>query len=54
MQPDDDRAVLDRGLASPDLPQFAVLPTPDATPEAVETEFLDRKQGKVANHSEKC
>ena len=25
-----------------------------ATPEAVETEFLDRKQGKVANHSEKC
>ena len=46
--------VLDRGVASPDLPQFAVLPTPDATPEAVETEFLDRKQGKVANHSEKC
>ena len=25
-----------------------------ATPEAVETEFLDRKQGKVANHSDKC
>ena len=53
MQPDDDQAVLDRGLASPDLPQLAVLPTPMATPEATEIHFLGLKQGKVANYSEK-
>ena len=46
MQPDDDRAVLDRGLASPDLPQFAVLPTPDGDSQSNEDPLPWTKTGK--------
>ena len=55
MQPDDDQAVLNREVASPGFAPICRPPNPpSATPEATETEFLGRKQGKVANHSEKC